>query len=61
MKFSKDEGTITIATQETEKEVIVKVIDQVVGIYAKRIPYIFEPFHRVEDRGEKKASVWGWL
>lgn len=50
MKFSKDGGTITIATQETEKEVIVKVIDQGVGIDAKEIPYIFEPFHRVLDR-----------
>ena len=59
MKFSKDEGTITIATQETEKEVIVKVIDQGVGIDAKEIPYIFQPFHRVEDRGGKEGFGLG--
>jgi PAS domain S-box-containing protein len=59
VKFSKDEGTVTIATQETEKEVIVKVIDQGVGIDARELPYIFEPFHRVEGRERKEGFGLG--
>jgi two-component system phosphate regulon sensor histidine kinase PhoR len=59
LKFSKDEGTITITTQETEKEVIIKVIDQGVGINAKDIPYIFDPFHRGQDRREKEGFGLG--
>jgi two-component system phosphate regulon sensor histidine kinase PhoR len=59
LKFSKDKGTITIAIQETEKEVIVKVIDEGVGINPKDIQYIFEPFHRGQDKGGKEGFGLG--
>jgi two-component system phosphate regulon sensor histidine kinase PhoR len=59
LKFSKDEGTITITTQETEKEVMIKVMDQGVGIDAKDIPYIFDPFHRGQDGREKEGFGLG--
>ena len=59
LKFSKDEGTIIIATEETEKEVAIKVIDQGVGIEAKNIPYLFDPFHRGPDREQKEGFGLG--
>lgn len=45
-KFSKKGGTITISTQETEQEVIVKIRDKGAGIDSRDIPYIFDPFNR---------------
>jgi len=45
-KFSKKGGTITISTQETEQEVMVKIRDQGAGIDSRDIPYIFDPFNR---------------
>jgi signal transduction histidine kinase len=59
LKFSKDGGTITIATQETEEEVMIKVIDRGVGIDAKDIPYIFDPFHRGQDSREREGIGLG--
>jgi len=51
LKFSKDKGRITIAKQETEKEVTVTVTDQGVGIDAQDMPYIFDPFNRAQEEG----------
>ncbi len=59
LKFSEDNGTITITTQEADREVTIKVKDQGVGIDAKDLPYIFEPFHRGQDRGEKEGFGLG--
>jgi signal transduction histidine kinase len=56
LKFSKDNSRITITTKEADKEVIVKVRDQGVGIDAKDIPYIFDPFNRA---GEEKREGFG--
>ncbi len=59
LKFSEENGTITITTQEADREVTIKVKDQGVGIDAKDLPYIFEPFHRGQDRGEKEGFGLG--
>ena len=59
LKFSKDKGTITIATQETEREVIIKVIDEGIGIDAKDMPYIFDPFNRAEEEGKREGFGLG--
>jgi len=52
LKFSKNEGKITIATQETDHEIIIKFMDQGTGIDPVDLPYIFDPFHRGQVGGK---------
>jgi len=59
LKFSKDKGKIMIATEETEKAVTIRVIDQGVGIETKNIPYLFDPFHQGADGEEKEGFGLG--
>ncbi len=46
LKFSKQKGTITITTEATDQDIIVRVIDEGTGIDPRDIPYIFDSFHR---------------
>jgi len=46
LKFSREKGTITVTTEETAKDVIVKVEDEGIGISSDELPYIFDAFHR---------------
>lgn len=59
LKFSKEKGTITVATQETDQDVIVKIKDQGVGIDPADLPYIFDPFHRGQGAGKKEGYGMG--
>ncbi|MBW1938082.1 MAG: PAS domain-containing sensor histidine kinase [Deltaproteobacteria bacterium] len=59
LKYSKQKGTITITTQETDQDVIVRVIDEGIGIDSKEIPYIFDSFQRVQDKGKRKGYGLG--
>jgi signal transduction histidine kinase len=56
-KFSREKGEITVATQETDREIIVKIKDQGSGIDSRDLPYIFDPFHR--GRGTRKEEGSG--
>ena len=56
-KFSKKGGTITISTQETEQEVMVKIKDEGTGIARGDLPYIFDSFHR--GIGTEKKEGFG--
>lgn len=51
-KFSKEKQKITIMTQETGQEIIVKFIDQGSGIDPGDLPHIFDPFHRGQVGGK---------
>jgi len=57
LKFSKREGAITISTEQTEKDVVVKVRDEGIGIDPKDLPYIFESFSR--GKGAEKKEGFG--
>ncbi len=57
LKFSKNEGAITISTHETDKEVVVQIKDEGVGIDTKDLPYIFESFNR--GKGTEKKEGFG--
>jgi PAS domain S-box-containing protein len=57
LKFSPENSSITIATQETEKDIIVRIKDQGPGIDLKNLPYIFDPFHQGQD--VKKGKGYG--
>jgi two-component system phosphate regulon sensor histidine kinase PhoR len=54
IKFSRKKGVVTVSTQLTDGDVIVKVQDQGIGIDPYDLPYIFEPFHRGRGKGEKE-------
>ena len=57
LKFSKSGGTITISTHETDKEVVVNVKDEGVGIDTEDLPYIFDTFNR--GKGAEKKEGFG--
>jgi PAS domain S-box-containing protein len=57
LKFSKNEGTITISTDQTEKDIVVRVKDEGIGIDSKDLPYIFESFNR--GKGAEKKEGFG--
>ncbi len=46
LKFADKKGTITVTTEETATEVIVRVEDEGIGIPHDELPYIFDAFHR---------------
>ena len=59
LKFSEKKGTITVTTEETATEVIVKVGDEGIGISSDELPYIFDTFHRGSGTEKKKGFGLG--
>ncbi|OEU46712.1 MAG: hypothetical protein BBJ60_08680 [Desulfobacterales bacterium S7086C20] len=59
LKFSKEQGTITVTTQETVQDVIVKVEDDGIGIPLDELPFIFDAFHRGAGTEEKRGFGLG--
>jgi len=55
LKFSTEQGTVRITSQETEDEIVVRVSDDGVGIDAKELPYIFDLFHRGQHAQKKEG------
>jgi PAS domain S-box-containing protein len=59
LKYS-DAGTeVTIDSEETENEVLVKVSDQGIGISAEELPFIFDMFYRAKEPGSRKGHGLG--
>jgi len=56
-KFSRKDGTVAITAKEGEREVIVTITDDGIGIEARDLPYIFDTFHR--GRTEKRCQGHG--
>lgn len=50
IKFSHAGNEILLRTKETERELIVQVRDEGVGIPAKEMPYIFDAFHQAKTK-----------
>ena len=59
LKFSKDEGAITISTHETDEDIVVKVRDEGIGIDSNDLPYIFESFNRGKGSETKEGFGLG--
>ena len=59
LKFSKEKTKITITTQVTDQDIRIKFIDQGPGIDPRDLPYIFDPFHRGQDRGKVEGFGLG--
>jgi two-component system phosphate regulon sensor histidine kinase PhoR len=59
LKFTEGEGTVTIVTQQTAHDVSVTIIDEGIGIGAKDLLCIFEPFQRGEFAKETEGFGLG--
>ncbi|MDY7034913.1 MAG: PAS domain-containing sensor histidine kinase [Thermodesulfobacteriota bacterium] len=59
IKFSSEKGTITISTNETAEDVIVKVKDEGIGITHDQLPFIFDSFHQVRRGREVEGFGLG--
>lgn len=51
LRFSPPDARVQVRVTSTRKEVIVRVVDQGVGIAEGELERIFEPFHRAADEG----------
>ena len=58
-KFTDGEGTVTILTQQTDFDVSVKIIDEGIGIDARDLISVFEPFQRGRDTEETEGFGLG--
>lgn len=59
IKYSAHKGAIVITAEATDREVVVRVSDQGVGIDPSDLPHIFEPFHRGRISEDKKGFGLG--
>ncbi|MFO7786096.1 MAG: PAS domain-containing sensor histidine kinase [Desulfatiglandales bacterium] len=58
-KFSTEGGTITISMKETDREVLISIIDEGRGIDPEDLPFIFEIFRRGKTVGKKTGEGIG--
>ena len=59
MKFSKIEGTVTLSTDQTEKDIVIEVKDEGIGIDPEDLPFIFDTFNRGKDAEEREGFGLG--
>jgi len=57
LKFSKGQGVITISAKEVNHGVVVKIMDEGIGIDPAELPFIFDLFHR--GCGSEKREGYG--
>jgi signal transduction histidine kinase len=57
-KFSEEGGVVTIKTEETDQDIVIKITDQGTGIASGDLPYIFDSFFRAGAQ-EKEGSGLG--
>jgi len=58
-KFSTPGGTVTLSTKETDREILVSIIDEGRGIDPEDLPYIFDIFRRGKSAEEKAGEGIG--
>ncbi|MCG6946799.1 MAG: PAS domain-containing sensor histidine kinase [Deltaproteobacteria bacterium] len=59
LKFAKEIGTVTIATEQTDRDVRIKIIDEGIGIDERELLYVFDPFHRGRDVDDREGFGLG--
>ena len=59
LKFSKKGSTIAILTDQTQKDIIVKIKDEGVGIDPEDLPHIFEIFNRGKSTAKREGFGLG--
>lgn len=60
IKYGKEDGTTEVSIEEiTENKVLIRVIDNGVGIAQQHIPRLFERFYRIDKSGARKEGGSG--
>jgi PAS domain S-box-containing protein len=59
LKYSSENGEVTIRVRETEHEIVISIQDQGRGIDPEELPYIFDAFHRAESKNESSGHGLG--
>ncbi len=59
LKFAKQRGTVTIATEQTDRDVRIKIMDEGIGIDEGELLYVFDPFHRGRDVDDREGFGLG--
>ena len=49
VKYSDNEGTITLSAEETDQQIYIKVSDEGIGIAEEDMPFVFDRFYRSES------------
>ena len=57
MKFSTRETTVTLDVKETDREILMQISDEGIGIPPEDLPHIFDTFYR--GHGHKKHTGYG--
>jgi PAS domain S-box-containing protein len=55
IKFSKETGVVTIAAAADGPDLVVKIMDEGIGIDPEEVPFVFDIFHRART-GEKREG-----
>ena len=59
IKFTQDNGTIRVSVEEQEKDVLITVADDGIGIPAKMQPYLFDKFTKARRQGIRGEKTTG--
>jgi two-component system sensor histidine kinase KdpD len=59
LKFSSPDDPVSVRGTNTRRDVIVRVVDRGPGIPADQLEHIFEPFHRVSGRADRRGAGLG--
>jgi PAS domain S-box-containing protein len=59
LKFAEQRGTVTIATEQTDRNVMIKIMDEGIGIDERELLYVFDPFHRGRDVDDREGFGLG--
>jgi two-component system, OmpR family, sensor histidine kinase KdpD len=59
LKFSSADDPVYVRGTSTRRDVIVRVVDRGPGIPADQLEHIFEPFHRVSGRADRRGAGLG--